>query len=302
MILFEWGTYNALSTLKQAALLGTRITEIPPAMLSKKMAPGYYESYKAYGKEFFTTILAHGPYYHPLSEGGLKGHLTAIERASLAGAEIYNYHLGVRKGNDFDKHLEVLKKFYEKNKEMIYSIEPATNYNEFGTLDELEELIISANELGIKAIPGLQLENIFLSELNVYETDDWEDAKEKADVKFWLNIFERFDKISNIMHFRFSQVIGLKYKNRFFKKRVPLGYGYPPIEPLSEALAIYLVDNALKRGFKKVIFVYTGLPEVKYKDLIDIYALVMKKAVDKLMRRDEQIEFGEFYKKMIEEE
>ncbi|MCQ6253422.1 apurinic/apyrimidinic endonuclease family protein [Methanocaldococcus sp.] len=303
MILFEWGTYNALSTLKQAALLGTRITEVPPAILSRRLPRGYYENYKNLGKEYFTVILAHGPYYNLASEKGLKGHLSAIEKATLCGAEIYNYHLGKRIDDALNYHLEVLKKFNEVNSDMIYSPEPATNIGEFGTLDEIEELIKMAKEEDIKIIPSLQLENIFLNELNVYETDDLDEASEKADVKWWLKIFKRMDKISDyIMHFRFSQVIGLRYGKRFYKKRVPLGKGYPPIEPLTEALSIYLVDNATKGGFKKVLFVYTGLPEVKYRDLIDLYAMIMKKSIDKLMSKDSQIEYGDFYKIMSSEE
>ncbi|ENN96747.1 hypothetical protein J422_00481 [Methanocaldococcus villosus KIN24-T80] len=304
MILFEWGTYNALSTLKQASLLGTRVTEIPPAILSRRLPEGYYESYKRLAKEYFSTILAHGPYYQLSSESGLRGHISAIEKASICGAEIYNYHLGKRVGDDINFHLEVLKKFNEVNNSLIYSPEPATNIGEFGSLDELLELVKAAKDEGIKVIPSLQLENIFLNELKVYETDDLEEASKKADIDWWLKILYKVDKISEyIMHFRFSQVIGLKYKNRFFKKRVPLGKGYPPLEPLVEALSTYLVDNALKGAFKKVLFVYTGLPEVKYKDLIDIYAMIMKRAVDKLMSKEAQLEYGEFYKILnIEEE
>ncbi|ACX73298.1 conserved hypothetical protein [Methanocaldococcus vulcanius M7] len=304
MILFEWGTYNALSTLKQAALLGTRITEIPPAVLSRRLSAGYYESYRNLGKEYFTCILAHGPYYSLSSERGVKAHLSAIEKATLCGAEIYNYHLGKRVGDDLNRHLEILKKFAEVNGDMIYSPEPSTNIGEFGTLDELEELVKAGKEEGIKIIPSLQLENIFLNELGVYENDNLDEASEKADVKWWLNIFKRMDKISDeIMHFRFSQVIGLKYGKRFYKKRVPLGMGYPPIEPLTEALSIYLVENAMKSSeVKRALFVYTGLPEVKYKDLIDIYAMIMKKSVDKLMSRDHQVEYGDFYKTFGEEE
>jgi sugar phosphate isomerase/epimerase len=303
MILFEWGTYNALSTLKQAALLGTRITEIPPAVLSRRLPSGYYESYKRLGGEYFTSILAHGPYYSLTSEKGLKAHLSAIEKATLCGAEIYNYHLGRRVGDDLNVHLDILKKFSEVNNEMIYSPEPAANIGEFGTLDELEELIKAAKEEDIKIIPSLQLENIFLNELGVYEKDDLDEAAEKADVDWWLNIFKRMDKISDyIMHFRFSQVIGLRYGNRFYKKRVPLGKGYPPIEPLTEALSTYLVENATRGGFKRVLFVYTGLPEVKYRDLIDLYAMIMKKSVDKLMSKESQVEYGDFYKFMKSED
>ena len=139
--------------------------------------------------------------------------------------------------------------------------------------------------------------------MGVYEKDDLDDASEKADVDWWLKIFRRMDKISDyIMHFRFSQVIGLKYGRRFYKKRVPLGKGYPPVEPLTEALATYLVENATRGGFKRVLFVYTGLPEVKYRDLIDLYAMIMKRSVDKLMSKESQVEYGEFYKFMKSED
>lgn len=297
MILFEWGTYNALSTLRQAALLGTRITEIPPAVLARRMSPDYYENYRQIGEKYFTMIIAHGPYYNVTSERGLKAHLTAIERATIAGAKIYNYHLGRRIGaGDLNVQLEILKKFNEVNSEMIYSPEPATNEEGFGTLDELEELVKAAREEGIKIIPSLQLENIFLTELKVYETGDFMEASEKADTQWWLNILERMDKISeNMVHIRFSQVVGIKYGDRFYKKRMPLGMGYPPFEPLAEALSTYFVNNSMAKDVKKILFLYTGLPEVKYRDLIDIYATVMKLSIDKLMSKRNQMEYGRFY-------
>lgn len=298
MILFEWGTYNALSTLKQAALLGTRITEIPPAILSRRLPPEYYENYKKLSNEYFTSILAHGPYYNMTSEKGLNAHISAIEKATICGANIYNYHLGKRLNDDnINAYLEILKKFSEVNSDIIYSPETAANIDEFGTLDELENLIKAAKEENIKIIPSIQLENIFLNEMRIYETDDLDKADENANVDWWLNIFKRMDKISDyIIHFRFSQIIGLKYGNRFYKKRVPLGKGYPSVEPLIEALSTYLVKNTTRKGFKKVLFVYTGLPEVKYMDLIELYTLIMKNSVDKLMSKENQIEYGEFYK------
>ncbi|MBW9221987.1 hypothetical protein KKP97_02955 [Methanothermococcus sp. SCGC AD-155-C09] len=306
MILFEWGTYNALSTLKQAALLGTRITEIPPAILSRRISQDYYENYKMMGEDYFTLILAHGPYYNLTSERGLKAHLTAIERATLCGAKIYNYHLGKKIGaGDINVQLEILKKFRDVNSEMVYSPEPATNEGEFGTLDEIEELVIAAKEEGIKIIPSLQLENIFLNELGVYESDDLMEASERADVKWWLNILERMDKISeDMIHIRFSQVISIKHGSRVYKKRMPLGMGYPPIEPLAEALSTYFVNNSMEKIVKKILFIYTGLPEVKYRDLIDIYATIMKLSIDKLMSKKNQKEYGRFYvsPKMEEEE
>jgi len=297
MILFEWGTYNALSTLKEAALLGTRITEIPPAVLSKRMSPDYYENYRRMGERFFTLIVAHGPYYNLTSERGLKAHLAAIERATICGAKIYNYHLGKRKGvGDINLQLEILKKFKEVNSEMIYSPEPLSNEEEFGTLDEIEELVTSAKKEGIKVIPSLQLENIFLNELRVYETGDLVEASERADVKWWLNILERMDRISeDMIHIRFSQVVGIKHGGRFYKKRMPLGMGYPPIKPLAEALSTYFVNNSMKKVVKKILFLYTGLPEVKYRDLIDIYATIMKLSIDKLISKKNQKEYGIFY-------
>ena len=297
MILFEWGTYNALSTLKQAALLGTRITEIPPAVLARRMSSDYYENYREIGEKYFTLIVAHGPYYNITSEKGLKAHLTAIERATIAGAKIYNYHLGRRIGvEDLNVQLEILRKFNDVNSEIIYSPEPATNEEEFGTLDEMEELVKAAREEGIKVIPSLQLENIFLNELKVYETGDLLEASEKADAKWWLRILERMDRISEgMVHIRFSQVVGIKHGSRFYKKRMPLGMGYPPLEPLAEALSTYFVNNSTGKVVKKILFLYTGLPEVKYRDLLDIYATVMKLSIDKLMSKKNQMEYGKFY-------
>ena len=76
---------------------------------------------------------------------------------------------------------------------------------------------------------------------------------------------------------------------------MPLGMGYPPLEPLAEALSTYFVNNSMEKVVKKILFLYTGLPEVKYRDLIDIYATVMKLSIDKLMSKKNQIEYGKFY-------
>ena len=79
------------------------------------------------------------------------------------------------------------------------------------------------------------------------------------------------------------------------KKRMPLGMGYPPIKPLAEALSTYFVNNSMKKVVKKILFLYTGLPEVKYRDLIDIYATIMKLSIDKLISKKNQKEYGIFY-------
>ncbi len=304
MILFEWGTYNALSTLRQAALLGTRLTEIPPAIFMKRLNEKYYDNYKKLAEEYFTTITAHGPYYNlgsDLIKGtdkSLRAHLKAVELAKKCGAHIYNYHLGTRNKDEEENykfHLDVLKQFNEIAPDMVFSLEPSTYPAEFGSFEELERLVTLAKDEGINVTIGMQLENIYLNELKIAEIGDF---VEPADpVGWWLKIFEKYRKISDkYLHFRFSQIIGIKGNRRFYKKRVPLGMGFPALEPLIEALSTFFVKMSDNKKYT-VLFVYTGLPEVKYWDLLDLYNMLMKSSINKLMNRESQLEHGESYRK-----
>jgi sugar phosphate isomerase/epimerase len=295
MILFEWGTYNAKSTLEYASLIGTRITEVPPAILTKRLSQKYYEEYKNLATKNFSLIIGHGPYYNILSKGGLNAHLSAVKKAKMCGCVIYNFHPGLRTKDSLNDHLEVLKKLNSVCPEMVFSIEPATDAGEFGTIKELEELIKAANEENINLIPSLQLENVYINELKIYETGDFEELE--VDKSWWLKVLNKFDKLSkDLVQLRFSQVVGLKYGDEFYKKRVPLGKGYPDLKPLVEALSEYMVKNAKKKHTKRIIFIYTGLPEYKYKDLIDLYSMITKDAIDKLIEKAYQKEHGEDYK------
>ncbi len=302
MILFEWGTYNALSTLRQAALLGTRLTEIPPAVFMKRLSDKYYDNYRKLAEEYFTTITAHGPYYNlgsDLIKGkdtSTKAHLKAVELAKKCGAHIYNYHLGTRHENqelNYKFHLDLLKKFNEIAPDMVFSLEPSTNLGEFGSFEELSNLVALARDEGINVTIGMQLENIYLNELMIPEIGEFVEPTDF--VNWWLKIFEKYKEISGkYLHFRFSQVVGIKTDSKFFKKRVPLGMGYPKIEPLVEALSEFFVK--VQNEDYKVLFVYTGLPEVKYVDLLDLYNMIMKTSINKLMSKEYQLEYGDTYR------
>ena len=69
-ILFDWNTYNALTTLTRAAVLGMRLTEIPPADFSRRSrGEEYFRSYGEFARKAFTTVTAHIPYYNVVIAG-----------------------------------------------------------------------------------------------------------------------------------------------------------------------------------------------------------------------------------------
>ena len=68
MILFDWGTYNGLTTLVKAATLGMKLTEIPPYDFSRRSRRlEYFQQYRELATKAFTTITAHAPYYNVVS-------------------------------------------------------------------------------------------------------------------------------------------------------------------------------------------------------------------------------------------
>jgi hypothetical protein len=204
--------------------------------------------------------------------------------------------LGTRHENqelNYKFHLDLLKKFYEIAPDMVFSLEPSTNLGEFGSFEELSNLVALARDEGINVTIGMQLENIYLNELMIPEIGEFVEPTDF--VGWWLKIFEKYKEISDkYLHFRFSQIVGIKTDNKFFKKRVPLGMGYPKIEPLVEALSEFFVR--VQNEDYKVLFVYTGLPEVKYVDLLDLYNMIMKTSINKLMSKEYQLEYGDTYR------
>jgi len=289
MILFDWGTYNGLSKLTLAATLGMKLTEIPPYDLARRgRSDDYFESYREFAKKAFTTITAHAPYYNVVStsrivvERSLKGLREAVRRARLAGAEVFNLHLGWRAymdQRDLDIAGEVLKKLAEEAKGMIISVEVPYTRRMLGLWDEVKALREIVGE--DKLIVSLQLENVWMLETGASEHGAFEEANKMATEEFWYNILKRGLELSkSFLSLRFSQVVGFALGRRIIKKRVPLGKGYPDLKPLARALARFMVREVRDKGLPiRMHLIYTGPPETKYHDTITLYAEVMREAV-----------------------
>ncbi len=293
MILFDWGTYNGLSKLPLAATLGMKLTEIPPYDFSKRgRGEDYFRQYAAFAKEAFTTITVHAPYYNVVSrdrqvmERSWKALLAAAEKAKLAGAEIFNLHLGWRAfmdHRDVEYAGELLKKLADAaSPSMMISVEVPYTRRMIGLWDEVRELRETVGE--DRLIVSVQLENAWMLETGASETGDFEAANKMATEDFWLDILEKTLKLSSkFVSLRFSQVIGFALGSRVLKKRVPLGKGYPDLDPLARALARFMVERVRGRGLKlRMHVIYTGIPQTKYRDTIHLYAAVMKEAVNHL--------------------
>jgi len=290
MILFDWGTYNALNKLPKAAVLGMRLTEIPPWDFTRKSrGDEYFEAYADFAKKAFTTITAHAPYYNLISDSPaitkkiVKVMQAAIRRAALAGAEVFNMHIGWRvymDQRDIDAVAEVVKKLLEVAPENMYlSLETTWTRRQVGSLDEIKAIIEAVGSE--RVIPSLQLENIFMYEKNIDQHGNFIAADKEIDASFWLNILNKALKISRgFLSLRFSQVTGVYFGRRLLKKRVPLGKGYPSLEPLAEALARFMLHEVRYKELPlRMHIIYTGPPETKYEDTIMLYAEIMKKAV-----------------------
>ncbi len=293
MILFDWGTYNGLSTLMKAAILGTKLTEIPPRDFSRRgRGDEYFTSYREFASKAFTTITAHGPYYNLVSDVPeihrrvVKALKIAVRRAGLAGAEIFNLHIGWRvymDQRDLEKVAELVKSLLEDAPENMYiSLETTYTRRQVGSLDEIKAIIEMVGSE--RVIPSLQLENVFMYEKRIDQHGNFIQADKEVDKEFWLNILGRALKLSHgFLSLRFSQVTGVYFGRRLLKKRVPLGKGYPNIEPLAEALAEFMVKEIRYKELPlRIHIIYTGPPETKYEDTIALYAEIMKRVVKHL--------------------
>ncbi len=291
--IFDWGTYNALSTLSKAGLIGTRLTEIPPMPLIQN-GIDYFLEYRETAQKLFNTITAHGPYY-PLSapvneerERALEAHLKAISNALVAGAQVYGYHLGEYLCDDPEKDIELhaitLEHVCKLYPTIIFAPETSYTPYEIGSIEEIEQMIkhVKSKRLTNVAISA-QLENIWMRETLVAEGKiDVEEADKKTTYDFWMNILEKIYELSEgFLILKFSQCIPFKKGERIFKKRAPLGQGYPKVEILAEALSDFFITN-YKRGKLYSLFIYTGLPEVKYRDSVTLYYELMKRIAEKL--------------------
>ena len=293
MILFDWGTYNGLNTLRKAAVLGTRLTEIPPWDFTRRSrGPDYFEAYKEFAGKAFTTVTAHGPYYnlvadHPdIAKRVTRALKAAVEKARMAGAEIFNLHIGWRvymDQRDLEAVADLVKKLLENAPENFYiSLETTYTRRQVGSLDEIKSIIEMIGS--DRVIPSLQLENIFMYETRIDQHGNFIQADKQVDKNFWISILKKALNISHgFLSLRFSQVTGVYFGRRLLKKRVPLGKGYPNLEVVAEALAEFMVKevHAKDLGLRMHI-IYTGPPETKYEDTILLYSTIMQKVVKHL--------------------
>jgi len=293
MLLFDWGTYNSLHTLNKAATLGMKLTEIPPADFSRRSrGPEYFESYREFASKAFTTVTAHAPYYNvvsfskSVSEKVLKAMKAAIRNAALAGAEIFNLHLGWKAfGGDKDIELasEFIRELLKDAPQNIYiSLETTYTRRQLGSIDEIRAIIESVGS--DRVIISLQLENVFMYETGIDEHGNFHRADAEVDVNFWTNILKKALPLSRgFLSLRFAQVTGIYFGRRLLKKRVPLGKGYPSVGPLAEALARFMIKEVREKELPlRMHLIYTGVPETKYEDAIALYAEIMKRVVQHL--------------------
>lgn len=291
MILFDWGTYNGLTKLRIAATLGMKLTEIPPYDLARRRGEEYYIRYRDFASKAFTTITGHAPYYNVVSmdrevmERSWKALLEAARRARLAGAQIYNLHLGWRAymdNRDLEYAGEFLRRLKSEVPDMVISVEVPYTRRMLGDWEEIRALreIVGEERL----IVSVQLENAWMYETGVSETGAFEAVDSATGDDFWRRILSKTLGLSSgYLSLRFSQVIGFALGRRILKKRVPLGKGYPSLGPLARALAEFMAKEVRGKGIDlSMHIIYTGPPETKYQDTLTLYTSIMREAVGHL--------------------
>ncbi len=292
-VLFDWGTYNAASTLEKAALLGMKLTELPPHELTRRYyGDDYFQGYARAAREAFTTITAHGPYYNLVAKRPetqarvVKAFREAARRAVLAGAEVFNIHLGWRiygDDRDIDAAAEAVKAILEVLPRNVYlSLEVTYTAYQLGTFEDIRAIMEKVGDPRLTI--SNQLENSFILLNRVYETGDFIGADRNADKAFWMKVLEETERLSRgYFSLRFSQVTGVYFGGRLLKKRTPLGSGYPRLEPLADALAEYLVRLQRRRpGELKAHIIYTGPWQTKFRDSVRLYYEVASRASEYL--------------------
>ena len=292
MALFDWGTYNGKGMLQTAELIGMRLTEIPPYDFTRRRySEEYFKEYRGL-TGVFSTVTAHSPYYSTVSddvyalERARRGLIAAAKKAEIAGAEIFNLHLG-GKLDDLDKTLEVASetiKMILDNTEIIkISLETTYSRNLLGSIEEIKAIIEYLNS--DRVIISLQLENDWMREKNVYKTGLFHRTSEETGVDFWMKILKTALNICpDYLSLRFSQITGIKIRGMVVKKRVPLGMGYPDHKTLTKAVAEFIVKEIYDEDLPtKIHFIYTGIPETKYKDCLQLYYEITKELIN-LMR------------------
>ncbi len=289
MVLFDWGTYNGKTKLYVAELLGMKLTEIPPYDFTRKRYTiDYFKEYGTLAKKAFTTITAHAPYYSliPRDLRQLKKikkiMLDVAIKAKTAGAEILNMHIGGKTGNK-DKDVEivsdVLKYLIQNTKDIKFSLETTYSGFLFGSIEDIRAVIEAVNS--DRVLISLQLENDWMREFEVYRVGQFHKAAQYATEDFWYRILKAGLELGNgYLSLRFAQIIGVKLRGLVVKKRVPLGMGYPPVEPLAKALAKFMIKEVYERGLNvKMHLIYTGIPQTKYQDTIKLYSAIMQEVI-----------------------
>jgi len=286
MPIFDWGTYNGLSKLRVAELLGTRLTEIPPRIFMRKTYESYFREYKENSK-FFTTITAHAPYYSLLSynkevmERSIRAMRIAVKNAVIAGAEIFNMHIGVkvfRDERDIELVANTVKEIMKDFEDKIYfSLETTYAPWMLGSFEEIRAIIETIGS--DKVIVSPQLENVFMYETALHSHGKFEQANKQATKDFWLKVLTETLRLSKgYFSLRFSQITGIFLGNKLLKKRVPLGRGYPDIEPLADALAEFMVKEIHDKNLPlEIHLIYTGPPETKFQDTVTLYSEIMRR-------------------------
>jgi len=289
VILFDWGTYNALSTLIKSAVLGMKLTEIPPYDFARRSRGiDYFKQYRDLASKAFTTITAHAPYYNVVStvkevhERSVKALIYAAKMAREAGAEVFNLHLGWRAwmdSRDIDQAADVVKKILQEVPDIIVTLETSYTRRQLGTFEDIKAIMEKVGSDRVQI--SVQLENVFMLETGASEHGRFERANAQVDESFWLNILSKALQLSKgFLSLRFSQVVGMALGRRILKKRVPLGKGYPDLEPLSRALAQFMVREVRDKGLQiRMHLIYTGPPETKFRDSITLYASIMREVV-----------------------
>lgn len=292
MILFDWGTYNALSTLVKAATLGMKLTEIPPYDFARRSrGPEYFEQYRELARKAFTTVTAHAPYYNVVStvpeveERSRKALVAAAKKAEMAGAEIFNLHLGWRAwmdSRDLEHAAETVKAILDATERIVVTLEVMYSRRMLGTFEDIRAIMEMVGSDRVQV--STQLENAWMLLTGASEHGNFVEANRLADEAFWLKVLTETLKLStHYFSLRFSQVVGFALGRRILKKRVPLGKGYPELQPLARALARFMVEEVhAKHGELRMHLIYTGPPETKYRDTIMLYATVMSEVVPHL--------------------
>ena len=290
VVLFDWGTYNGLTKLPLAAALGMKLTEIPPYDLARRRDESYFDQYREQARKAFTTITGHAPYYNVVSidrdimEKSWRGLIAGARRAKRAGAEIYNLHLGWRAfmdHRDLDYTVEFLRKLTSEV-DILVSVEVPYTRRMLGTWEEVRHIREAVGE--DKVIVSVQLENAWMLDTGAGDTGRFEEANRLATEDYWMGVLRRtLENTSQFLSLRFSQVVAFAFGRRVLKKRVPLGKGYPDVDPLARALARFMAREVRAKGLGlRMHIIYTGPTETKYHDTINLYATIMTHAVQHL--------------------